>query len=60
MYIVLKRRTSVADVSAHDEVQNSNVIVTIFIFYLKDLFMRHVPTGGGGRVLGGEGDIFKI
>ena len=36
-----------ADVSAHDEVQNCNVIVTIYFYFVNDMFMHHASTGMG-------------
>ena len=42
----LKEEHVLADVSAHDEVQNCNVIVTIYSIFKKELFTRRVSTGG--------------
>ena len=53
----LKEEHVLADVSAHDEVQNCNVIVTIYFEFVNDIFMYHASTGmgrQGGRVEWGK------
>ena len=47
MDIILKRRTFLVDVSAHDEVQNRNVVVSIFKYKI-ELF-KHCELIGMGR-----------
>ena len=51
-----------ADISAHDEVQNYNVIVTIYYLF-NEIFMHLLSTGmvsQGWRDEGGEGIFHNI